>query len=430
MITLHKLIAWTVVAVTLFLGAPGVFAADKVTLKDGTTVEGTITRELNGYVWMKIKVAGIEQERFFQPGEVAKIERDAAETPKAAAVDAKDESAAAPAAPVAGGAKAPKGLVLTLGDQENGDMVGLYMVADVLKRAIPTLEKELGTDGTGILVLRIHSGGGSISEIQPLSDVIHNDFKPRFRVVGWIDTAISAAAMTSHCIEEIYFTSRGNYGACTAFAGSLDRPVEGFQLETILAMMEKISARGGYDYRIMRSMQIQDPLSATITPEGEVRYFSDATSGDIVVNREKDILTFNAVTAERVKFSRGTADTLAELASLMRVPEIEWVGKRVKGVPWPVSESERIQIDFRKKTKEDENRLNEYYEDVQRNLQVAAGLPREERGPFIGKAERALDQIKRMIRNNPNFMDMTFGGKERYEQIIKDIERQITELKK
>lgn len=429
MSTLRKLTLWAFIAVTFLFGSLNAFAADRVTLKDGTVVEGTITRELNGYVWMKTTVAGIEQEKFFQPGEVVKVERDADTVAKAepAGEKADEKKDVAPAARTG---NVPKGVVLTLGDQEHGDMVGVYMTAETLKRAIPYLEKELGTDGTGILVLRIHSGGGLGLEVQKISDVIHNEFKPRFRTVGWIDTAISAAAMSAHCIEEIYFTSRGNYGACTGFYGSLDRPVEGFELELALAQMERISARGGYDPRIMRSMQIQDPLSATITPEGEVRYFSDATSGDIIVNREKDILTFNAVSAERVKFSRGTADTLADLASLMRVPEIEWVGKRVAGLPWPVAESEKIQIEFRKKTKEDETRTREYFTDFERNMQVAAGLPREERGPFIGKAERALDQIKRMIRNNPNFKLMVFNGEENYDGWLRESQRRIADLKK
>ena len=46
-----------------------------------------------------------------------------------------------------------------------------------------------------------------------MSDVIHEQYKKKFRTVAWIDSAISAAAMTAHCLEEIYFTPQGNYGA-------------------------------------------------------------------------------------------------------------------------------------------------------------------------------------------------------------------------
>ena len=107
-----------------------------------------------------------------------------------------------------------------------------------------------------IVVFRFYSGGGLLLEIQPLSDIIQSKYKKKFHSVAWIESAISAAAMTAHTFNDIYFTSQANYGACTGFAGSLDRPVVGIELEEVLAMMEKISDRGGHDTRIMRAMQI------------------------------------------------------------------------------------------------------------------------------------------------------------------------------
>src|SRR5690606_34230378 len=141
----------------------------------------------------------------------------------------------------------PRIAVISLGEGGDKDMVGLFMTAEALKRAIPLLEKDNVTD----VVFRIQSGGGALLEIQKLSDVIHNEFKPRFRVVAWIKSAISAAAMTAHCIEDIYFTSDGNYGACTGWYGQLTA-VKGRDLEEVLYMMEKISARGKHDPKIMR----------------------------------------------------------------------------------------------------------------------------------------------------------------------------------
>jgi hypothetical protein len=318
-------------------------------------------------------------------------------------------------------------VVLTLGDREN-NMVGIYMVSSVLREAIPILEKEIGTDHTGVVVLRITSGGGLGAEVPRISDVIHNEYKPRWRTVGWIETAISAAAMSAHCLEEIYFTSEGNYGACTGFYGSLDKPVEGFQLEQSLAEMERISARGGYNTLIMRAMQVQQPLSATVLPSGEVKWYPDATSGEILVNREKEILTFDAKLATAVRFSRGVADTLPELQKAMGLQEIKWVGKDAPGVPWPVSRAERRQMDFRKQTKNDQDNLGNWYNLYESNLGVARQMPREDRGPWLGKARQYLERIKGMIRNNPNLALLQFGGRKEFEEWYKEQERLIAEL--
>ena len=277
----------------LVISATAAMAGDRVTLKDGRVLEGELVREMDGYVWLKYTVAGLEKTDFFAPNEIEKLERDAAAAPVG------DAPVVATVPPVVARPGVPKAMIITLGDEENGDMVGVYMTAEQLKKAIPYLEQELGKDGQGIVVFRIHSGGGLALEVQRLSDVIHNEYKPRFRTVAWIDTAISAAAMTAHCLEEIYFTSQGNYGACTMFSGALVA-AKGRSLEDALVLMEKISARGGYDPLIMRAMQIQQPLSATIDADGIVHYYGDTTSGDFIVNRENEILTFNAITAAKV----------------------------------------------------------------------------------------------------------------------------------
>lgn len=422
---------WKVILLVLAVFFAGVFSpsawgADSVTLKDGTVVSGTIVRELDGNVWMKVMVGGIEGERFYASSEIKTIARDAA-APK---VEAKAQSPA-PAGAEAGAASpkvishggTPRAMVLTLGDEKHGDMVGVYMTAIAIERAIPMMEEELGNDGTGVLVLRFHSGGGLGLEVQKLSDVIHNKLKPKFRVVAWIDSAISAAAMTAHCIEEIYFTKQGNYGACTGFYGSLDKPVEGYQLEESLAQMEKISARGGYDYRIMRSMQIQDPLSATIDADGKVIYFSDGASGKIVVNREKEILTFNAQSAERVKFSRGTAESLEDLTKLMGYQELQWMGEKVKTVPWPVSKAEKMQMDYRKKVREDEDLGRAYFNQYEVARDAAVGANEQDCAKMVSRARTFLEKIKAMVRNNPNQALLIWGAKSEYEKWVEEQEK-------
>lgn len=425
-----RAMAMALAAITAVCVATPSALADKVTLKDGRVFEGQIVREEFGYVWIKTTVAGVPREEMFSVDrDVASLERDSA-TPApaaAAATPADPEEAEETLLPKKPGEV--RGVVLTLGDRAN-NMVGVYMVANVLEEVIPMLEKEIGTDHTGVVVMRITSGGGYGMEVQKISDAVHNEFKKRWRTVAWIETAISAAAMSAHCFEEIYFTTNGNYGACTGFYGSLDRPVEGLELEESLAQMERISSRGGYDTLIMRAMQIQQPLSATVLPTGEVKWYGDATSGDIVVNRTGEILTFDHVLADKVKFSRGTADTLEELTTLLGYKEINWVGKKVPGVAWPISRAEKRQMDFRKQVKNDEDNLNSWYNLYQTNLGVAQGMPPAQRGPWLGKARSFLDKIKNMIRNNPAFARNLFGGRKEFQEWLKEQERIIAELAK
>lgn len=443
----HAMSRWNVtrwlmlcaLAVVGLFASPSAFAADKVVLKDGTVLTGTIVRETSGIVWIKTTTGGIETERMVLPDELKSVERDTGSAKTEAPAEETTDDAAGDQP--ANGSKlegeepeykpgVPRALVLTLGDEQNGHMVGVYMTAEIIRRAIPTLEKELGTDRTGILVLRVHSGGGMLLELQKLSDVIENELKPRFRVVGWIDHAISAAAMTMHCVEEIYFTTDGEYGGCTAFAGGADRPVEGFALEEILYMMEKISARGKHDPLLMRSMQIQMPLSATIDENGNVKYFPDATSGEMVVNPEREVLTLNAKSAERIKFSSGRADSIEELAKHMGLPEVQWVGKRVRGYPWPISKSEEMQIRFREKTKEDQAAEGRLWESYGRRLAAAQAAQERDRASFVGQARQNLERIKAIFRNNPNLKLLRFGGDRQYREWLDEQERILRDLLK
>src|SRR5882724_9877303 len=103
-------------------------ATDKVTLKDGRVLEGTITRQVDGIIWLKYEQSGIAQETMFRPDEINKVEHDGAVgTPAAvSAAPVVANTDTKPAAPKIG---VPKGVVLTLGDEENGDMVGIYLTA-------------------------------------------------------------------------------------------------------------------------------------------------------------------------------------------------------------------------------------------------------------------------------------------------------------
>ena len=334
-----------------------------------------------------------------------------------------------------------KAAVITFGDEENGDMVGIFATADSFRQTIKMLKDEK----VDVVVVRFKSGGGALLEIQKLSDVFHNEFKKDFRLVAWIDSAISAAAMSAHCFEEIYFTPQANYGACTGFSGRFNA-MKGPGLERVLMDMEKISARGGYDPKIMRAMQISavaaeseelkisppwGALSANVNEDtGEVTFYQDATSGSIVLNPKGGVhvLTFNALEAAKVKFSKGTAANLEELSKAMGLTEVEWIGRPDKRFIWPVSKAEQFMLDFRKKTKIDQENFNRYMNNLNNFLNLASGAGEADRGKLVGQARQWLNQIKSMVKNNPNWTIFNFGGEEEYQEWVERVEKAIKQL--
>lgn len=396
-------------------------AGDQLHLTDGQVLEGTVTNELNGYIWFKYSIAGVEQETMFEPSQYDKLVRGIDPTLKA---DGDMKPGADERRHAARRSGAPRAAVITLGDGKN-NMVGMYITAAKLRDLIPLLEAEEIT----IVVFRVMSGGGYLLEIERISDVIHEEYKPKFRTVAWIESAISAAAMSAHCIEEIYLMPQGSYGACTGWSGAL-QAVKGRDLEEVLYLMERISARGGYDTKIMRSMQIMEPLSATIDENGDVEFFQDL-SGEIKLNPEGRILTFTSDVAEEIKFSRGTADSIEELTAEMGLEEVDWVGVTISGVPYPVSRAEDHMRKWRLKTAEDERRFNEYYGQYQQTKALAAGAQdKADRGRFAGMAIKNLKRLGRVVRSNPNFglFLLGFRDEDELKYWLQDQEEEIRDM--
>jgi hypothetical protein len=309
-------------------------------------------------------------------------------------------------------------VVLSLGGPE-GDMVGLYMAAKPLKEVMD----ELVEQGVDVVVFHVNSGGGMLIEISPLVEAI-KEYKQHFRVVGWIDRAISAAAMTSHVIEDIYFKTGGTYGACTGYRTPTD-VVEGRDLEEVMYFMEQVSDwGGGKSHYIMRAMQINEPLSCDIDENGDVTWYQ-SLDGEIIVNDGNYILTFNSGLAEKTGFSRGTADTLAELERELQMGEIQWIGEYQQDVVYPVSDAEQHQIDFRLMVQRTEQRLGEFWSKYQM-ARGAIGGDEQTKAAMGQRALQALAEIKRMVENNPNFALMMGIGtiddfREWYEQQVEEV---------
>lgn len=407
----------------------------KIHLKDGRIIEGTIQREVNGYVWIKARIANVEQELTLRPEEIDKIDRLTGDAAPAADAPAKPEDAKDvvkdPGTKTSG---APKAVILTLGELPERNMVGLFTNAKPLMDAIPTLEEELGKDGSGVVILRLRTYGGMVIEINKLHKVILDELKPRFRTAGWIEIAISAGAATSQVLDELYFTTPGIYGAAVGFSsqGGVMKAMSGRSFEEFLFYMEQMSAKGGRAPEIFHAMQDTVPLSCTIDENGDVKWYQDETSGKFLVNPADKVLTFNSTDAIKYKFARAVVDDYRDLPKAMGYQELSFVGKKVNGYDWPVSKSEEIQLRYRGKVFDDQTKTNAYLTDYQGSIQQAqAAAEKADKAKFVGRARNALGSIKSMVKNNPNFALTIFSQLpedwptwiEEQEKILRDLMR-------
>ncbi|MBY0312460.1 MAG: hypothetical protein K2W85_10345 [Phycisphaerales bacterium] len=369
--------------------------ADKIHLKDGRVIEGKVVREGQGFVFFRVKTGTVEREEMFTTDQILKIEREDA-TPKTDENLKKEEEAKKPEAKTDANKHtgATRVAVLNFGPPSDwqgsvGSTVGLEISVKAFRDAIPLLKKA----NAEIVVIRINSGGGLSLEMPKFQDLFEYEYKPNFRTVGWVESAISAAAMSPWTIEEYYFFTRGNMGACTEFSGRLNAS-KGMRLESVLAQMEKASIKGKKDFRIMRSMQIQEPLSVDFDKAtGEVIWRQDE-NGELVLNRKDEVFTINASQAVKTKFAKGIADTREELAKAMDLQEVEWVAPEASAM---IDKSLR-ENDATSK------RFNEIATKYQEAVQLAASLQdKERRGQMIAQARRFLNELKTAVGRNPNF---------------------------
>jgi len=386
-----------VAAAAVFTGPTAL--ADKLHLKDGKVLEGSVVMEGKGWIQFKYSIGSLEQTKIFTETDYSKLERDSATDP-APATGAKPAEAAAASSERKPGVT--RVAILNFGppsqwSESCGDMVGVQISAEAFKNAIPMLKKQ----NVDVVVIRINSGGGYTLEMEKFQDLFHNEYKKNFRTVGWIESSISAAAMSPWVLNEFYFMHKGNMGACTEWSGALVAS-KGFRLEQVLAHMEEASVKGGHDPLIMRAMQIQQPLSVTKDPKtGKITWHKDL-SGDKIINPEGHVLTINALDATEYGLSQGIADTRDELAKVMlgQNAEYEFVAQDV---------TDYVDNFMREQDKAEKTAIEVAVKYITAVRLAAAVQDRQERGAQVNMARRQLAQLRKWVKMNPN-MEFHLGN--------------------
>lgn len=406
-----------VLGAAVILSAPArALAADTIILKDGTKIEGVITDEKPEFVWITIKFGELKKPKLVNRSEIKEIVREKPAADPAAAATNAPADPKAPAS-VDGKKDDEKRPALNSGatrvaviSQE--EMVGPFMNADAFKYAVDLIPKDQKPD---IVIMRINSGGGALLEVPKLMDLIQRDLKPNYRVVAWIESAISAAAMTAMNCEEIYFMKRGNLGGAVAFStqGGKATAAKDASLEEILKMGEQIAKNGKYDPLVIRAMQEFMPLSANIDGDGRVTWQAD-DKGQFLVNRSDRILTLNAEDAIKFKISKGTADSLPELMTLLGVQEYVEVG----------APADKHMVEFRENVQKAQVEIGELQQRLNFIIGNAEGLQNEkDRNREFGKAKALVDQMKSWVRRAPSLEVYQGLDEDQFRRIYEQIER-------
>jgi len=209
------------------------------------------------------------------------------------------------------------------------------------------IEKEADKLGPGqIIILRINSPGGAVSEAVKIRDSLMR-MKKNHRLVAWIEEAISGGAYTALFAEEIYFMDVGTLGAITKFAGA--ESSRGSDLDAWLREVYEVGQIGSRDGHIIRCM-VYSPLECSYDVDevtGKVTWHRDV-SGKYVVSKAGDNLVFNVTDAVRSKFAQGRANNEPDLMKAMLLDEGTYVvstaGKRVAGQWQKLQDTAKVEV--------------------------------------------------------------------------------------
>jgi len=304
-----------------------------VYLKNGveTRSTGKLIKATDYYIQIETTVGGEAKAQTIFRDDILKI--TAASEPAATAGRPGGDAAVAGAATTTPAPGASSGSKPAAADNSPGvfvlplrEMVGLYF----RHNEIEAVAEEADKYGPGqIIVLVIDSGGGAVTEMETIHATL-TEIKKRHRVVAWIKKAISAACATAiHC-DEIYFMTHGTAGAMTAFNGATGEAFKGKELEDWMRRAGDWMETNGRSRYIAEAM-IHAPalLSYDKDPEtGKVTFYNDL-NGEFRLSGPEENLVFSSSTALHCGFSDGTADTEAELAKLLDLPE--WREKSTYG---------------------------------------------------------------------------------------------------
>jgi len=310
------------------------------------------------------------------------------------------------------------------------------------------IEAEADKFGPGqIIILRINSGGGSVTEGDRISRSLSR-IREKHRLVAWLEEAISGASFTAMHCPEIYFMKIGTMGSITKFSGDGSggqKSAEGADLQAWIERVAEVAEAGGRNGQVGRAM-VYSPIVVSYTKDpktGKVTFFPDK-SGEVMLSDEKDNLTFNADRAVDCGYINGVADTTDELFAAMQLApgtyEVNDAGKRIsdqwdrtlekaKKQRTEIEQDMRLASDPGVKSLQKRIQLYKQMQDIwKKALPVAEGI--EGGGPLLppGAEELGSDLVEKYMVAGSDLKPKI--ACEIIDRCIKDLQKQLAAAKK
>ena len=372
--------------------------------------EGQLVKIADKYIIIKGDIAGNLKEKLIFKGDIRSM-RTLSGSDKAEDVVASNETRSSNKS----NTKKPDAKANKAAESQSRGVFVLPMSGMVGETFRASEIKKIGThaDSFGpnqIIVLLFDSHGGYAAAMEGIHNAIL-DLKKRHRVIGWIKTAISAAAASSLACDELYFMTEGTLGAMTAYAGT--KALKDKELQAWLDLAGRMMENGGRSPYIAYAM-ITAPalLSYDKDPNtGEVTWHNDL-SGEKVLSINTTNLVFTSGVAVDSGFADGIADTGEELAKLLDLAE------------W-----REIDTYGRKIAKKWETTVEEAKEEIPRLLArrgMLTGTPEQRIGGLI----RIYEELIKWIKKAPSIARNMLPSKDTLEREIRELRKQLADLRK
>ena len=193
--------------------------------------------------------------------------------------------------------------------------VGTAMIASNLEKMLA----DAATRSPTVVVIQMDSPGGAIAEVDRLISVI-TKYKKQMRIVVWVHKAISAAAITSLCVDEIYIQKGAVFGAATAFRVTREGTAADIEekMQSAWRAMGRSAAELGDHPSLLAEGMIDASTGIYMTKVGgKPSLAANASPGSVIVKKPGKLLALTASEAVDCGLARSMAGDIDELGKTM-----------------------------------------------------------------------------------------------------------------
>jgi ClpP class serine protease len=301
-----------------------VVAADTLVTTDGQTYEGRLVQRTEEKVVFEVVKYGVTMQKEFPAKDVQEI-RQGKSSPAAASKPAKTPASQPASAPAMAEIPLPPPPPIVKYDGPTYCVIplkgeiGVEVVASVLDDAFKDILKRKPT----VIVLEMDSPGGMIHEVEPLTNTLikYSDF----RLVVLVKQAISAAAITSMSVKEIYTTPASVIGAATAWKMGRDGMPKDIdeKMRSIWRAQARTCAENGGHQPLLAEAMIEAKHNLVIVEKNGKKMVREGRPepGDDAFLEQGTLLCLTAEDAVKVGLAEGMVEDYKALGKAMGFPK-------------------------------------------------------------------------------------------------------------